>query len=310
MALTESFHLVFVNRDVTPDVTRRFNVSAYPSLAVLGPQDENVHRFSGFKKPDAFRAELEEGLRRYGMFRRGEAWDTPAPRPARIADVESIEIIPAPSEEIPSGITWLDGEIQVFQGNTLFALRPEDGSARVRHEFPFSVRDLCTDGTLLYGVEYGWTAGGPIHVIDPATGTVQRRIVTAANAKNRYSAGAGIAFAEGKLYVLEVSGKIHELDPRTGVVRRTMQTSQRYVGGLAFDGQHLVTGSRDGLHLLDPDSGAVVRTLATAYPLRAVGVAAGRYLLMEQPVFGFGREHERIRVWPQQTKIYSLALPR
>jgi len=92
-------------------------------------------------------------------------------------------------------------------------------------------------------------------------------------------------------------------------VLRTAACGQRWVFGLAFDGRHLVTVStRKSMHLLDPETFETVRSMATHYPLRAVGFDGGRYLLMEQPVFGHGIRHERMRVWPEETVVHRLRL--
>jgi len=287
----------------------RFDVHAFPTLLTLGDQDEKIHRFSGFQKPDAFTASLEDALARYALYRAGKEWDEPEPRAPSITSEGTVELMPAPSEEVPNGLAFLGDLLYVAQGATLFRVDPATGAVQAKHELPASVRDLCSDGTRLYAMEYGWTAGKPIHVVDPKTGRVLRSIVTEANAKNKAFGAAGVAWRDGRLWVLEgMQGRIHEVDPETGAVRRTVQTERRWLTGLAWDGDAFVAGSRDALLLLDPETGAVRREVKTHYPLRALAAHGGRVLLMEQPVFGHDKDHRRVRIWPKQTFVHVLTL--
>ena len=86
MALSRKFLWVKVDRDVTPDVPKRFGVHAYPTLLTLGAKEEKVHRTSGFKKPPEFRAQLDDALRRVALYKAGKEWDEPNPRPASVCD--------------------------------------------------------------------------------------------------------------------------------------------------------------------------------------------------------------------------------
>jgi hypothetical protein len=299
---------VKVDRDVTPDVAKRFGVSAYPTLLTVGDDMEKVHRFQGFKKPAEFKAQLEEALRRWKLYRAGEEWDKPEPRPATICDEGTVESFPAPSEEVPSGLAFLDDALWVAQQGELFRLDARSEVA-ARHVIPRTVRDLCTDGKLLYGMEYGWTAGDPIHVIDPATGKTTRRIVTAANAENRAKGAAGVAWRDGRLWVLAgMRGVLSEVDPATGDVTRTLQAEARWLSCLAFDGTHFVAGSREALYWIDPETGKTVRKVLVNYPVRAVAFHDGAYYVMEQPVFGHDVKHQRVRIWPERMLVYKLTL--
>lgn len=309
MASSRKFIWVKVDRDAAPEVPRRFGVSAYPTLLTLGDDLEKVHRFSGFKKPDVFRKMLEAALERHALYRAGEEWDVPDARPAAICDAGTVETFPAPSEEVPSGLAVHGGAVFVAQGGRLFRL---DAAAKVAAAFdlPAGVRDLCSDGERLYGMEYGWTAGKPIHVLDPATGKTLRAIVTEANRKNRSMGAAGIAWQDGRLWVLAgMRGTISAVDPATGLVTGVLQTDRRWLAGLAFDGTHFVAGGREALYWFDPKTGQTVREQKIHYPVRALAVRDGRLLLMEQPVFGHDKEHKRIRVWPKTTVVHELRLP-
>ncbi len=309
MALSRKFHWVLVNRDRTPDIPKRFTVHAYPSLITLGNKQEKIHRFQGYKKPEEFKKQLEDALRRNNLYLQGKEWNTPDERPATICDEGTVESFPAPAEDVPSGITLWGGKIWIAQGGKLYAVDPKDGKTAEPVDLPESVRALCTDGKRLFAMEYGWTAGKPIHVLDAATGKVTRAIVTKANQKNRSMGAAGIAWRDGKLYVLAgMRGLIHEIDPKTGDVTRTLDTGVRWLSALAYDGRQFIAGSRKALYFLDPQSGRVTRRIEVHYPLRALAAQGGSLYLMEQPIFGHDKDHKRIRIWPKKTLVYKLTL--
>ena len=288
----------------------RYGVRAYPTLLLLGDKDEQVHRFSGFRKPAEFVAGLEDALRRHRLYKAGEAWDEPESRPDAIADAGTVETFPAPSEEVPSGIVFLGDSLFVAQGDALFRMDAATAEVKARHAIPASVIDLCTDGTRLYAVEYGWTAGRPIHVIDPGSGAAVREIVTEANKANHAMGAKGVAWRDGRLWVLEgMHGRIHAVDPATGAVEKTLQTEGRWLAGLAFDGAAFVAGTREELLWIDPADGKVLRRLPVHYPLRSVEARGGAVYLLEQPVFGHDRAHRRVRVWPKRTLIHRWSPP-
>ena len=290
-------------------VVNQFNVSAFPSLITLGGEREKVHRFSGYKKPKDFLPFLEDALRRHALYRKGKKWDAPEPRPASICKEGTVETIPAPMEDVPSGITWQGRDLWIAQGDVLYQIEPGNGKVVGRIALPRSVRALCTDGKLIYGMEYGWTAGRPIHVIDPVARKVVRSIVTEANKKNRSMGASGIAWKDGKLYVLAgMRGIVSEVDPKTGEITRTLKTGLRWLSCLDYDGRRFVAGDRKALFLLDLEKGEVVRRIEMNYPLRALAAHGGAYYLMEQPIFGHDRQHQRIRVWPKRTLVHKLTL--
>jgi hypothetical protein len=279
-------------------------VSAYPTLLVLGTKDENVHRFEGFRKAPEFAGELAEGLRRFALHRAGKAWDEPAPRPASICDGANVETFRAPAEDVPGGIAFVGEDLWIAQGGKLRRL---DAKRVVAAEFPVSptVVDLASDGKVLFALEGGWTAGHPIRVIDPATGAETRAIVTEANKTNKAQGAKGIAWRDGRLFVLEgMQGLVHVVDPATGAVERTLKTGATWLTGLDFDGASLVLGSRTELLFADPADGKVTRRIAVNYPLRCVAAHSGALYLMEQPVFGRDRAHQHVRVWPKETLVH------
>jgi hypothetical protein len=263
---------VEVNRDRTPEIPKRFHVSAYPSLLVLGYESENVHRFSGFKKPSEFLPELEQGLRRFASYRRGEEWDKKAPRPSAIVEGMKVTTLPAPSEELPSGIARAGEVLWVAQRKTLSALDAATGAVQRSIELPGAVNGLCSDGKRLYAVEYGWSKGDPIHVLDARTGESLGRITTDANRANKGSSAFGIAAHGGLLHVLS-AGDIVTIDPKDGVEQRRIKTTQ------------------------------------TCDPVRALACDEQGWWLMEQPVMGFDRKHAPVRLWPERTVVHRVTRP-
>lgn len=311
--LSRRFHWVKINRDVTPELCEQFNMSAYPSLITLGDNLEKIHRFSSYMLPDEFKPRLLDALRRYDLYKAGEEWDDPEPRPARFTSDESFttEQFDAPSEEVPAGFALLNGSMWIAQNGTLFEC---ELSGKVKRSLPIdnSVLDICTDGAVIYAMTGGWTAGLPIFVIDPATGRTLRSIVTESNKANKSYGAKGIAFVNGDLCVLEgMKGVIHSIDPGTGVITRTLQTQQRWLTGLAWDGTHYISGSKDHIYFFD-ENGSAVRSIAVNYPVRSVGWLAGAdaapdtLFAMEQPIFDYGKRHERLRLWPRKMVVYRL----
>lgn len=311
MARSRSFHWVLVNRDRTPEITKRFRVSAHPSILVLGREHENIHRFHGFRPPERFLPELDEGLRRYALYQAGKEWDAPVERTLPLTGIGRVRTLPAPSFKVPSGIVMLGGDLWVAQQDELFCIEPKYGAHKRTLKLRPGTQDIATDGELLYAVDAAWSDGSPIQVLDPKTGRQVRAIVTGANAGKKRYTSRGIAWREGSLWVLGIYGKLHEIDPGSGVVLRTLDTKKRWTFGLAFDGRYLVAGSRDALLLVDPKDGRIAREIPVNYRLRAVGYHGGEYFCMAQPEWGFDRRHERIQAWPRpgRTMIYRVRLP-
>lgn len=306
MAKSSDFHWVLVDRDATPEIPKRLNVSAYPALLVLGPQEENVHRWSGFLKEPEFLVELDDALRRWKLFREGEPWDAPRPRPEQPFAGRDATAIPAPSDEVPGGIVRCGDELWVAQGKIVYVLDARTHELRREVTLRMVPQDLTTDGKSIYVVDAQWSQGSPIQQLDSVTGNPQRRITTAAN-RGKPGAGArGICWHDGKLYVLEISGKVHRVDPASGDVEQTFTTGCNWVFGLTFDGQRFVTVGRTAVHFLDPETLQPIEQIDSNYRLRAIGHDGDALLILEQPEFGFGRKHEQIRVWPRKTVIWRL----
>lgn len=311
IALSRKFVWVKINRDDTPEIPQRLSVSAYPTLITLGDRQEKIYRFQSYQQPAEFIANLNEALRRYRLYREGKEWDTPETRPSTICERGAIETIRAPSEERPAGITFLRDDMWVLQGHELYRFDTKSGDFKKARTFAEGrlIVDLCSDGNLLYAVDYGWSAGEPIGVVDPKTGWSVREIETAANKDKKVHSTRGIAYHAGKLYVLSgMSGVIHEVDPRSGAVTREITSAEKWLSGLDFDGENFVSGTRTHLVFLDPQVAGVVKKVPVNYPLRSVAVHKGAFYLLEQPIFGYDKGHKRIRVWPKVTMVYRLTL--
>jgi hypothetical protein len=253
-------------------------------------------------------ADLAQGLKRYDLYKSGQEWDTPDPRPDTISGAGTVETTRAPSSAVPAGMQFLNGDFWVAQVGTLFKLDPASGQVRQKYAVNPSVQDLCTDGKLLYAIDSGWTAGKPIYVIDPANGKTVREIVTEENRKNKAYGAKGIAWAGGKLYALSgMEGRIDEVNPSTGEITAKIQSPEKWITSLDFDGTNFITGSRTDLILLSR-TGAVVKKVPLHYPLRSVAYHDGAFYLMEQPIFGFDKENKSVQIWPKETLIYKLTL--
>jgi len=310
---SKNFVWVKVDRDKTPEIPKEFNVSAYPSLLTLGTKKENIYRFQGFHEKPEFTAQLDKAQKRYDLYKNGKDWDGKESRPAKITEEGTIETIKAASSDVATGIVSLGDFLWVAHMSKTGATRlyklDAKGKIDATYELKEYLNGLCTDGKDLYGVSSSWTAGGPIVRIDPATGKVAATIVTEANKKNKHYGANGIAWRDGKLYVLEgLNGVINEVDPKDGTVGQEINLKTPWLVGLAFDGKHFVVGSKTHLMFFDPEKNELVRKVAVNYPLRGIGVKDDAYYLMEQPTFGFGRKHETIQIWPKETVVYKLTL--
>jgi hypothetical protein len=298
---------------VLPDLERgqelraRFHVVGLPTLLLLGPGEENIHRTAGYLAPKALSDFLREGLRHYELFARGLDWDVRALRSDRLSPKYEFDTLPAPSSDCPQGIAFIGGALFVQQGQTVFKLDETTGETLESLDSPWTVVDLASDDRLLYAIDYCWTSGQPIYVIDPADGEIVRTIVTQANSTSRVCAASGVEAHAGRLWVLELTGRIHEVEPGSGNIVRTIET-ERDLRGLAYDGEHLVSLSSKGVVFLDPASGHLDRMVPMNYPLRSIGFHGRRFFLMEQPVEGFDRNHDPIRISPRAFVLYAGSL--
>lgn len=328
VAFSKRFRWVEVNKDHGgAALTKQFNVSAFPSFITINRDGREIYRFQAYMKPPQFVKELSEAMRRWGLFKEGKPWDDPNPRPSRLCDTGTIETFRTPGSGVSGGLAFLDGDLLLAQWPdrlpgasdkeeetptaTLYRLDASNGSIKSQAPIPTSIADLCVDGGRLYGVESGWTAGLPIHEIDPATGKSLRAIVTEANKTTKSYGAKGIAAWRGRLFVLDgMPGTIHEVDKMTGEIVRTLKTSEKWLAGLTTDGDLFVAGSRTAIVWISPESGEVVRKVPVNYSIRSLEAFEGAVYVMEQPVFGYDKDHHWIQVWPkpEQTVVYKLRL--
>jgi hypothetical protein len=327
VALSRRFLWVEVNKDHPPgdEIAKRFNVSAYPSLITINRNQEEIYRFSAYKKPPEFTGELNEALRRWDLYRAGKPWDEPKPRPGQICEDATADTIKTPGSGVSGGLAFHGGDLMLVQWPdrlpgaddgerraTIYRLDSATGAVKNRAPISTSIADVCSDGQALFAVESGWTAGLPIHEIDPASGKSLRAIVTEENKKNKSYGAKGIACYRGSLFVLDgMPGTIFEVDKASGAILRTIQTSEKWLASLAVDGDLFVAGSRTAIFWIDPASGKVVRKVPMNYQIRSLEVHDAVVYVMEQPVFGYDKDHHWIQVWPRpsETVIYKLRLP-
>ncbi len=222
MALSRKFIWVEINRDKVPELPKKFGVFAYPSLIVLGAKQENIFRFKSYMKAPEFIGKLKTGLSRYALYKAGKEWDLPGTRPAKICDVGEVKILPAPEDGRASGLAFLGQNLWVVQyPKTKPGQWSVPGPKKLRQvawpagevQGTFSleglINDICSDGKVLYCLDYGWTTGkAPINVVDPKSGKTLRKIWTKANLGNRAHSARGITFAEGQLHVLDSSKRL------------------------------------------------------------------------------------------------------
>jgi len=307
VARSRAYVWVTVDRDRTPEVPKKYNVSAYPTLLFLNPEDEMVHRFSGYREVSKLLEEFDDADRRWKLYRDGEVWDLKAPRPPEILEGKKVTRIPAPFPGVPGGLAAYGDDLFVAERGRIHRIDGKTGEAKSALAAPESIADLASDGELVFALEFGWTAGKPIHVIDPETGRIVREIVTKENRKKKGYGAKGIAWRDARLWVLEgMRGVIHEVHPETGDVLSSLQCKAKWLSGLAWNGRRFVAGGREHVYLIDPASGEVSLAVRVEYRLRSVAVSGGDVLLMEQPVFGFDRRHQRIQLWPEKNWIYRV----
>jgi Glutamine cyclotransferase len=312
VALSRKYRWIEVNRDHNPEIPKNFTVFAYPSFIVVGDKREKIYRFQSFMKPDEFISHLREGLKRWELYRKGEEWDPLPPRAESISEEATAETFKAPTEERVSGLTVLNGKLWVAQGKELHRMSLATGKTEKTYTNVPRASGLCTDGRMLYAVDYGWTAGRPIYVVDPASARVVREIVTEEMTKNRAFSANGIAWMGGNLWINAYRDRLFGVDPASGKIVARKQLPKG-TWKLAFDGTHLLTvahpsDGNNALLLVNPETCKVVRRVALNYSLGGVCFHDGKYLVTEQPVMGFDKANKRVRLWPKQTLIYQLEL--
>ena len=328
-----------VDRDVDPDLPKRFAVRAYPTLLILSPGDhKKLLRWSGFSGTPFLLEQFRESLARHRLKKDGELWDVRPLRPATVAPAGTCTTHAVPDDDPIGGIARVGDAVWVLHGRsrTLHELRLDDGKPgpatgrQVSLAHLEIVRDLTSDGEALYAASYGWTSGKPIYRIDPKTLAITQAVVTKENRQNRHSGTGGVARTRDAFFVLESFRRLAEVDPSNGEIRRRWNVEvpgHRLIrcASLAFDGTHLVTAAqvqekKDGdkvvsrdrtrpvdnvLLFIDPKSGEVTRRLPLHYSIAAVECVGDTFLLAEQPERGWDVDHKPIRVFPERIVLHS-----
>jgi glutamine cyclotransferase len=166
----------------------------------------------------------------------------------------------------------------------------------IREYGPFPGVDQV-HGVTFDGRHVWFAAGDRLHAFDPASGTVLRSIVVAADAGTTFDGrhlfqlagdriqkidpktgrvlatipapggggASGLAWAEGVLWVARYQDRtIHQIDPQTGAILRTIE-SIRFVTGVTWIDGELWHGTWEGdesdLRRVDPRTGEVLETL-------------------------------------------------
>jgi hypothetical protein len=305
--MANTFTWVMLDKEADKEELAPLHVFAFPSILILGPKNENIYRFSGFRLPTNFLADLDEALRRYSLFEKGEDWDTKKPRPSTLFPGKKLDTIPLPINEAGHGITFVDGMLFVVQARNLFGFDAE--TLEWKYSFPLpakNIHDICTDGTLIYALPWGWSKGDPIYAIDPATGETVVEIVTERNKKQRHSSAQGIEWVKGELLVMADMGRIYAVNPTDGVIRISLKTDTPGYG-LVYNGEFLVTANQRGVHFMTL-SGQHKRSVATNYPLGSVSFHDGMYYLTESEIRGFDRKHNFTKIWPEESVLYKAKL--
>lgn len=296
-----------MDRDKTPAIPKRLNVSAYPSLLLLGPKEENIHRFQSFQLPEPFLAQLAEGQRRWKLFREGGDWGALPVRPAWTVEGGRLDSLKAPSDAVPGGLVLCGEDLLCSQQGQLFRLDPATGKVRGSCKLAFTTQDLASDGKRLWAVTTRWPGKEGLMQLDPRTGEVLRTLeqqapkVEKGKRPTRHAA-RGVTWHDGHLYVLEIYGQLHEIAPESGKTLRTVATGRRWVFSLADDGKDFFAATREGLDFFDKNTLKFERSIAIPRRLRSAGWGDDAWLLMEQPIFGFGKKHEKIQVFPRPGK--------
>jgi hypothetical protein len=340
LELAGKFNCVVVDRDFTPELAKKFSVSAYPSMLVLSAKEENIFRWSGYAETAPFRHQMETALTRFALYRAGKNWDDRAPRPASISEAGTSSVFKAPVDDRLSGLCRVGNVLWCLHKNTLYALDPATGKTQrtIVVKGTDIYVDLASDGNILYLLPYGWTAGQGILRFDLKKAEWGLAVETAANKTSKVYGARGIAFREGSLFVASHLG-IQKVNPETGEAGAAMNVQlEGYrifgVGGLDFDGADLVGTATiervklgaDGKPLdnwygfdktrprlsvilrIDPQSGKVRSFDPLNYPVNTIACDEGACWLAEQPEMGFNRRNQPVRLYPEKMVIHRLKL--
>ena len=298
---TAGFNCVVIDRDVTPELCKKFAVNAYPSMVVLNADEQKLFRWSGFSDSAFFIKQLTESLARFALFKAGKDWDYDEPRAATIGAGTS-STRPAPASGIVQGVCVdADGTLWVHQGNSLFSLTKDAAAAAAEDAKwtevaipadPASGRteganDLCADAQFVYVCPFNWKAGGAIQRYNRKTGKFDAPIVAAADAGQRGYGTAGVASEGDFLWTIQrMGGQLAKLGKDGGdvvaeLVVRMDGFRLHNTNGLSFDAASdtLVTAARIQAVAKDADGNpirGVDRNTPMQYALLHIDPASGK----------------------------------
>lgn len=307
LELTERFVFVYVDKNVTPEIPKRFSVTGYPSLIVLNEKLEAIYRFKGFQEPAPFIDHLATALDRWEEYTAGRSWVPEPTRPASLVDAFPVTTFDLAFDDQvyaqcrQGGLNWFARE------TSLISVDPETGTMSHRLALPDNlfISDLASDGKRIYLLPSGWTAGMGILIFDPAQGAITGQVVTEANKAHKSHGARGLHAVDGKLYVLDgMLGKIHELNPTSGEILGTLQLKGKWLNGLDRLGDNWITSSRSGLHLFNPATGVERGRLDTHYQVRTLAVEDRQVMVTESFIYDFDIHHKKIQLWPKINRLY------
>jgi len=331
-----------VDRDFTPEIPKRLSVSAYPSMLVMGAQEENIFRWSGYAETGPFMQQMNKALARFDLYRAGQTWDTPEPRPATICNTGTSQVLQAPADDRLSGLCYAGGVLWCLHKDKLYELDPSTGNTM--RSLGIGGKDLYVDlagdADFLILLPYGWTAGQGILKYNLKKGIWETPIETQANKSSKVYGARGIAIRDGVLFVSSHLG-IQKVNAQTGEASPPVKpdlTGYRLFGlsGLDFDGPDLVgAGAIEKIKLdaegkpvdnwygldkerprlsailrIDPETGAVRKYEVLNYPVNTLASWNGTFWMAEQPEMGYDRKNQPVRLYPKKMAIYRLVLNR
>ncbi|MGE0431959.1 MAG: hypothetical protein AB7K09_03285 [Planctomycetota bacterium] len=266
--MMDNFNCVVIDRDVTPDLCKRFAVNAYPSMVVLNAAGQKIHRWSGFSDSRFFIAQCTDARERFELFKAGKEWDTPGARPERIGTGTCIATRVAGSSGIVQGVAVADDRLWCHINGTITGTSlgvgvesestPDSATKPVVLEVPKDpasgrvegANDICFDDAYLYVCPFSWKSGNGIQRYDRKKQAWVEPLVTAAFKGQRGYGTAGITSAGEFLYTVQRSGgQLAKVRKDTGEVVgesviRVPGFRLHNSNGLDFDGTCLLTAVR------------------------------------------------------------------
>lgn len=331
----EQFNCVVIDRDFTPELCSKFNVSAYPTMLILNKEERRIFRWSGFTDTEYFLSQVAESLDRFAIYMKGEDWDPTPTRPETVADSGKCGAFPAPVDDMVSGLEIAGGALWVQQKLVLYRIPLDSTSAETEPEqyaLPdpdgFS-NDMCHDDEWLYIMPMGWRAGKPVQRLNLKTREFGEPLPWTGEGTKSYGS-SGCTIADGKAYVIQrMGGELAVVDLQQGTMISKVSISRPGwlifgLNGLDFDGTHLLAtalmqekaedaggiidrkrSTVNAVLKIDPATGKVEDVLPVNYKLNCLAWNAGTFYLGEFPEFDIDKDHKQVRVFPKVMSIYT-----